>query len=195
MLRTCERASSAGIMKVPVSSPSGKRTSSCSAKTFHKDAHCFPTSRSSSDFDRRSAIFFGAPEGTVNFKGDTIILISGHEVLTFGSCFEYESGRHGTCFAMNSDGVIMDWNGIAHIGIVIRRHSVPVRLHGLRKCQVYASYFYCHQMTLDHGTRETQWLWIRYCPNMFQDFAGSCICFQSICFQRSDASHKTPNNL
>ena len=41
---------------------------------------------------------------------DTIIFRSNHKVLTFGSCFEYESGRHGTCFAMNSDGFILDWN-------------------------------------------------------------------------------------
>ena len=37
---------------------------------------------------------------TVNFVGDTIILVSGHKVLTFGSCFEYESGWQGTFFTM-----------------------------------------------------------------------------------------------
>ena len=47
---------------------------------------------------------------TVNFVRDTIVFISGHKVLTFGSCFEYESGRHRTCLAMSSDRFVVGWH-------------------------------------------------------------------------------------
>ena len=60
MLRTCERASSAGTMNAPSSSPSGKRILSWSANTFHNGANCFPISRSSSDLDRRTEIVVSA---------------------------------------------------------------------------------------------------------------------------------------
>ena len=56
MLRTCERASSAGTINAPSSSPSGKRNLSCSAKNYHKGATCFPISQSSSDLDCRTVI-------------------------------------------------------------------------------------------------------------------------------------------
>ena len=51
MLRICERASSAGTIKKPSSSPSRKRILSWSANTLDKNANCFPISRSSSDLD------------------------------------------------------------------------------------------------------------------------------------------------
>ena len=35
---------------------------------------------------------FGVSKLAINFVGDTIILVSGHKVLTFGSRLEYESG-------------------------------------------------------------------------------------------------------
>ena len=51
-------------------------------------------------------------KGTVNLIGDATIFISSNKVLTFGSSFEYESGRHSTCFAMNSDRFVECW----HVG-------------------------------------------------------------------------------
>ena len=51
MLGTCARAPSAGKLKAPVSSPSGKGTLSFAARISHKGANCFPFSRFSSDPD------------------------------------------------------------------------------------------------------------------------------------------------
>ena len=45
-----------------------------------------------------------------NLIEDTIIFISSHEFLALGSCFKNESGRTGTCFAVNSDWLVMCWN-------------------------------------------------------------------------------------
>ena len=56
MLRTCERASSAGTIKAPPPSPSGKRILSCSANTSHRGANCFPIFRYSIDLDWRTEI-------------------------------------------------------------------------------------------------------------------------------------------
>ena len=78
MLRTCERALSAGTTKVPSPSPSGKRILSCWANTLHRGAHCFPISRSSSELDWRTEItVFGVAERTVNFKGMNHLLYIG----------------------------------------------------------------------------------------------------------------------
>ena len=54
--------------------------------------------------------------------GDTIIFMSGHKVLTRGSCFEYEFGRHRTCFAMNSDRFVAGW----HVGFFPKRLLIQV---------------------------------------------------------------------
>ena len=56
MLRTCERASSAGMMNAPSSSPSGKRIFNWLAKILYDGANCFPISRSSIDLDWCTAI-------------------------------------------------------------------------------------------------------------------------------------------
>ena len=48
-----------------------------------------------------------------------------------------------------------------------RRHSVHVHLQGLTKCQVYASYTYCHQTTL----RVTVAVEPPPCPRTFQNLA------------------------
>ena len=39
----------------------------------------------------------------------TIIPVPGHKVLTFGCCFEYDSGRKETRFAMYSDRLVGIW--------------------------------------------------------------------------------------
>ena len=44
---------------------------------------------------------------TVDFVGDTIILVSRHKVLTFSSRLECESGGLATCFAMNPDSFVV----------------------------------------------------------------------------------------
>ena len=126
----------------------------------------------------RDSCFWHSRGDLISFIGDTIIFISGHKVLTFGSCFENESGRHGTYLTMNSDGFItagmldfltVYWShsyfhcGIGHMGIVVRRHSVHVHLQGLRKYQVYVLCSCCLRMTLGHGTRGTQWLQSHHC--------------------------------
>ena len=56
MLRTCKRILSAGTMKVPVSSPSGKTSRYFVDKTFQRGANRLPISRSSRDFDWRTVM-------------------------------------------------------------------------------------------------------------------------------------------
>ena len=82
-------------MKAPSSSPSEKRILRSDLPTLlHKGANCFPISRSSSDLDWRTCdIGSAVAEMDYQFRlVNTIFFISGHKVLTLGSCFKYESG-------------------------------------------------------------------------------------------------------
>ena len=62
------------------------RAQNFSAKTVHRGANCFPISQSSSDLDWRTVMLVLLwQKQTINFIGDTIILVSGHKVLAFSS--------------------------------------------------------------------------------------------------------------
>ena len=146
-LRICDRKLSAKTMNVFVSSPSKKKILSFSVKTFHGGANCFPNCRTSNDLDWRTVILvLPWQSGTINFVGDTIILVSVHQVLTFSFRLEYESGGVGHVWVCLR---LLDFSrklliqfvtpvcGIAHTETAVGRHFVHVRLRGLRKCQVY----------------------------------------------------------
>ena len=102
MQRNGDRTLSAGTMKVPVSSPSGKIL----VTKLSKEAQIvfgFPGLQGLglADCDIGSA--------DCQFRGGgAIILVSSHKVLAFSSRLEYESGGYATCFAMNPDGFALN---------------------------------------------------------------------------------------
>ena len=99
-------------------------------------------------------------------------------MLTFGSSFEYESGRHSTCFAMNSDKFVECWQ-IGFFPEIIDPLRNPTALRA-RSSGVLADvsslrlvFLLSHQMIQGVGTRETQWLWSRYSVRVYSKFLRS----------------------
>ena len=98
-----------------------------------------------------------------------------------------------TCYAMSSHGFkigkfVTSWYDGLLTKIVDRiRNPVWYYSHGnctktaLRACSSWrlvkyrasVSCFYCHQMTLGHGTRETQWLWNRHYVQVYSNILPS----------------------
>ena len=117
MLRTCERGSSAGTTNEPLSSPSGKRIWSCSAKALHNGINCFPVSWSSSPVSWSSSDLAWRTKIVVLEEQQKLPTQRGyHHFYTEPRIpgtrppFQKRARPNGTCFAVNSDWPVMCWN-------------------------------------------------------------------------------------